>query len=81
MTKFKAGDRVRSKSSGTAGLVTERIPIKEGHEVLPPKPGSTKGDDDGAVYDERVDLRVQYTDAQGDQAEVLLHEADCEAAA
>lgn len=80
MTKFNAGTRVRSKTSGTAGLVTERIVITEGHEVLPPRPGSTKGEDDGAVYEERVDLRVQYTDGQGNQAEVLMHEADAERA-
>lgn len=80
MSEFKAGDRVRSKTSGTAGLVTERIYIAEGHEVLPPTPGSTKGEDDGAVYDERYDLRVQYEDAAGNQAEVLMHETDAEAA-
>lgn len=79
MTKFKAGDRVRSKTTGTRGLVTERIIIKEGHEIIPPRPGSTKGEDDGAVYEPRVDLRVEYTDAQGNQAEVLVHEKDAEA--
>lgn len=80
MSKFKAGDRVRSKMSGTTGLVTERIVIPEGHEVVPPWPGSTKGEDDGAVYDERVDLRIQYTDRDGNEAEALIHETDAEKA-
>lgn len=78
--KFKEGDRVRSTASGTTGLVTERIVIEQGHEILPPRPGSTKDQDDGAVYDERVDLRVQYTDRNGDQAEVLMHETEAESA-
>lgn len=76
MTKFKAGDKVRSKTSGTFGLVTERIHIKEGHEIIPPRPGSIKGNDDGAVYEERYDLRVQYTDEAGNETEVLMHESD-----
>lgn len=66
------GTRIRSVSSGVAGLVTERIVIAKGHELLPPLNGS-----DGA-YEERVDLRVQYTDAHGNQAEALIHETDAE---
>lgn len=77
---FKDGDRVRSKTSGTSGLVTERLYIAQGHEVIPPMPGTVKDEDDGAVYDERYDLRVQYTDAEGNQAEVLMHETDAEPA-
>lgn len=72
---FEVGSRVRSRTSHTSGLVTERIVIEKGHELLPPLNGS-----DGA-YEERVDLRVEYTDDHGDQAEVLIHETDAEAAA
>lgn len=74
------GSHVRSKTSGISGLVTERIVVAEGHEVLPPTPGSTKGPGDGSSYEERVDLRVEYTDAAGNQAEALIHEADAEPA-
>lgn len=77
--KFKNGSRVRSRTSLTMGVVTERIHIEEGHEIVPPAPGSTKGEDDGAVYEERYDLRVKYTDAAGNEAEVLIHESDAEA--
>lgn len=80
-TTFKAGDRVRSATTGTTGLVTERIVIEQGHEIIPPRPGSTKDQDDGAVYEKRVDLRVEYTDKAGNQAEVLIHETDAEGAA
>jgi len=76
---FKAGDKVRSKSSGHAGLVTERIVIEEGHEIEPRlfagSPHETPG-----KFEQRVDLRVEYTDDAGNKAEVLVHETDAEAA-
>lgn len=77
---IKVGSRVRSSSSGVAGRVTERIVIPEGIELVPPNPGSTKGDNDGSKYAERVDLRVEYTDGNGNKAEALIHESDAEPA-
>lgn len=78
-TKFKAGDRVRSKTSGTAGLVTERIVIERGHEIEPPLFAGSEYERPGK-FEQRVDLRVQYTDAAGNDAEVLIHETDAEKA-
>lgn len=78
-TKFKAGDRVRSKSSGNSGLVTERIVIEEGHQVEPRLFAGTEHETPG-VFEQRVDLRVEYTDDAGNKAEVLIHETDAEKA-
>lgn len=77
---IKVGANVRSKTSGIAGRVTERLVIDEGHEITPPRPGSTKGEDDGSAYERRVDLRVEYTDAAGNTAQALIHETDAEPA-
>lgn len=73
MAIIKIGSNVRSKTSGTAGKVTERIVIEKGHQIEPPLNGPGK-------YEERVDLRVAYTDDHGNKAEVLIHESDAETA-
>jgi hypothetical protein len=79
MTKFKAGDKVRHKSSGHFGVVTERIEIEQGHQLVAPAPGDTSDGLQSGKYEPRVDLRVKYTDDAGHKAEVLLPEAEVEA--
>lgn len=75
----KIGSKIRSKSSGITGKVTERIVIERGHQLVAPLPGDLPALDTGE-YAERVDLRVEYVDAAGNAAEALIHESDAESA-
>lgn len=79
MTRFQTGSKVRSMTSGVSGLVTERITIEEGHQIEPRLFAGTEHETPG-VFEERVDLRVEYTDAAGNTAEALIHETDAEKA-
>ena len=76
---FKVGQKVRSKSSGVSGKVTEIIEIEQGHQIEPPLAGTAFPE---GKYEPRVDLRVAYSDPEGKYApgEVLIHEADAESA-
>jgi hypothetical protein len=74
---FKVGSKVRSKTSGASGTVTEIIKINKGHQIEPPLAGTEHPD---GVYEERTDLRVEYTSPDGRTGEVLIHEADAESA-
>jgi hypothetical protein len=77
-TSPKIGTKVRSKTSGISGVITERIVIERGHQITPPPPGAAEYE--GGEYAQRVDLRIEYTDDQGKKSEHLIHENDAEPA-
>lgn len=72
------GDKVRSRTSGTTGVVTEVIEIEHGHEIVAPIPGTEPAET--GKYEPRTDLRVEYTDNAGNTSEVLMHDTDAEPA-
>jgi hypothetical protein len=79
MAAFKKGSKVRSKTSGIVGKITEIIEIEHGHQIVPPVPGTNPGEGI-SEYEPRTDLRIEYTDDAGNTAEHLIHATDAEAA-